>query len=79
MPDLTKQPARTAEISIRSAGLNLGEETSKFSLAVDKGNVMSQDPAAGAIADKESIINLVISAGTPPDNVMLMPAFAGRT
>jgi len=79
VPDLAQQPARTAEINIRSTGLNLGEETSKFSLAVEKGNVISQDPAAGAIADKESLVNLVISAGLPPDDVMLMPGFAGKT
>jgi serine/threonine-protein kinase len=79
VPDLTKQPARTAEINIRSTGLNLGEEASKFSLTVEKGNVISHDPAAGSIADKESMVNLVISAGPPPDNVMLMPVFIGKT
>jgi eukaryotic-like serine/threonine-protein kinase len=78
VPDLTNQPSRTAEINIRSAGLNLGEESSRFSLAADKGNVVAQDPAPGAIADKEALVNLVISAGPPPENVILMPAFIGR-
>ena len=31
------------------------------------------------IPDKESLVNLVISAGAPPDNVILMPGFAGKT
>ena len=78
VPDLTGQPARTAEIGIRSVGLNLGEESSRFSLSADKGNVVSQDPVAGTIVDKESLVNLVVSAGPPPDNVLLMPGFIGK-
>lgn len=78
VPDLKGQQARTAEINIRSSGLSLGEETSRFSLAADKGNVVAQDPVPGAIADKEALVNLVISAGPPPDNVVLMPSFLNR-
>lgn len=78
VPDLSGQQARTAEINIRSLGLSLGEESSMFSLAVEKGSVVSQDPAAGAIVEKESLVNLVISAGTPPDNIILMPNFIGK-
>lgn len=78
VPDLTGQQARSAEINIRSLGLNLGEESTKYSLAVEKGAVVSQDPAAGTIADKESLVNLVISAGTPPDNMILAPNFIGK-
>ncbi|MFH1367920.1 MAG: PASTA domain-containing protein [Elusimicrobiota bacterium] len=78
VPDLTGQQARTAEINIRSLGLSLGEESTRHSLVIDKGSVVSQDPSAGTIVDKESLVNLVISAGTPPDNMILTPNFIGK-
>ncbi len=53
VPDLSEQPVRTAEIAIRSSGLSLGEETFRFSVAVEKGHVVSQDPPAGNIAGKD--------------------------
>lgn len=78
VPDLLGQQARTAEINIRSQGLSLGEESSVFSLSVEKGSVVSQDPAAGEIVDKESLVNLIISAGIPPESMTLMPNFIGK-
>jgi beta-lactam-binding protein with PASTA domain len=78
VPELTGQPVRTAEIAIRQAGLALGEESTRFSLKIEKGNVISQDPQAGAITDKDSIVSIVISAGRPPEGTLLVPDFAGK-
>lgn len=78
VPDVAGQPARTAEIAIRSSGLNLGEESSKFSVVTDKGRVISQDPPAGSTAEKDSLINLVISQGPPAEGVILAPQWAGK-
>jgi serine/threonine-protein kinase len=78
VPNLIAQSARTAGISLRSAGLNLGEETSKFSLSVAKGNVLSQDPKPGTVSEKDSLVSLVVSAGLPPNNIKLMPDFKNK-
>jgi serine/threonine-protein kinase len=78
VPALAGQPVRTAEIAIRQAGMALGEESTRFSLKIDKGNVITQDPLPGAIADKDSIVNIVVSAGRPPEGTLLMPDFTGR-
>lgn len=77
VPDLTGQLARSAEISIRSAGLSLGEESSRFSILAEKGKVLSQDPAPGSIADKDALVNLVISAGPPAEGIILVPKWVG--
>jgi serine/threonine-protein kinase len=78
VPDMRGQQTRSAEIAIRSAGLTLGEETTRYSLSIKKGSVMGQDPAPGAMAEKDSLVNIVISAGAPPEGVVLMPAFSGK-
>lgn len=78
VPAVAGQPVRTAEIAIRQAGLALGEEGTRFSLKVEKGDVISQDPQAGAISDKDSIVSLVVSAGKPPEGTLLIPDFTGK-
>jgi len=78
VPDVIGQPIRSAEIAIRQAGLALGEEGTRFSLKIVKGDVVSQDPAQGSVADKDSIVNLTVSAGTPPEGTLLMPDFSGK-
>jgi len=78
VPDLLNQPVRSAEISLRLTTLTLGEVTSKFSLKVSKGKVISQDPALGSIAQKGALVNIVVSAGEPPKNIKLMPDFANK-
>jgi len=78
VPDVTGQPVRTAEISIRSMGFALGEESARFSVVMERGRVVAQDPAPGSFAEKDSIVNLVISAGPPAEGVLLMPRLVGK-
>jgi serine/threonine-protein kinase len=78
VPNVVGQMTRAAEIGIRSSGLTLGEETTRYSVVVEKDRVISQDPAAGAAGEKDTIVNLVVSAGQPPSDVRLMPSFTGR-
>jgi serine/threonine-protein kinase len=78
VPNVVGQTVRSAEISIRSAGFTLGEVSSRFSLLNKKDYVLSQDPSPEATAEKDSMVNLVVSAGPPPDNVKLMPDWAGK-
>ncbi|MHB9154888.1 MAG: PASTA domain-containing protein [Endomicrobiales bacterium] len=78
VPDVTGQAVRSAEITIRSSGLTLGEESSRYSLMYKKDRVITQDPAPGSIAEKDVMVNLVISAGLPTGNIKLMPDFRGK-
>jgi serine/threonine-protein kinase len=79
VPNVVGQAVRSAEISIRSYGLTLGEESSRYSVVVEKDRIISQDPAAGSTAAKDDLVNLVISAGKPPENIKLLPSFVGRS
>jgi len=79
MPNVAGQMARTAEIALRSSGLAIGEETTKYSLVGKKDEVLFQDPAAGQSVERDSMANLVISLGPPPADVKLMPDWAGKT
>lgn len=78
VPNLIGLPIRTAEINIRSAGLNLGEESTRYSILYEKGIVVDQDPKPGSIIERDSLINLVISSGKPPDDILLMPKFINK-
>ena len=73
VPDVTGQQIRTAQINIRASGLMLGEETTKFSLKFEKDLVISQDPKPGEVAEKDVMVNLVVSNGQPPEGTKLMP------
>ena len=73
VPSISGQMARSAEVALRSAGLAIGEETQKYSLVGKQDEVLSQDPAAGQSVERDTMVNLVISAGTPPKDMVLMP------
>ena len=57
---LTVQGARSTLVN---AGLKVGNVTQRASDTVPKGNVISQDPRAGQMADKASGVDLVVSSG----------------
>ena len=78
VPDLVGQKIRSAALTIRSYGLVVGEESSRYSLVYEKDTVMEQDPPKGASVSKDTMINIVVSLGPPPANVQLMPKFIGR-
>jgi serine/threonine-protein kinase len=75
VPDLTGISLRNAELLIRQLNLSVGNKDTAYSLTVDKGAVISQEPAPLALAAKGSSVNLVISNGMPPSSVRLMPDF----
>ena len=78
VPDLIGQKSRSAALTIRSYGLVLGEESSRYSVVYDKDTVVAQDPPKGTSVDKDTMVNVVVSLGAPPQNVKLMPKFIGR-
>jgi serine/threonine-protein kinase len=78
VPNLVGQTARSADISLRYSTLVMGEVSKKYSLKACKGIVLSQDIAAGSSVDKDSVINIVVSDGPPPEGVILMPDFVNK-
>lgn len=78
VPDLVGQKVRSAALTIRSYGLVVGEESSRYSLVYDKDTILEQDPPKGTSVSKDTMINIVVSLGPPPANVKLMPNFVGK-
>ena len=75
MPSLLALELRDARFSLRKNHLELGDITNAYSLTYDKGIVISQDPAPDTILPKNATVNLIVSEGTPPDTILIMPEF----
>ena len=78
-PAVNGLPLRNAEMLLRQGQLTLGEVTESYSLRLEKGLVLSQDPAAEASVERNSLVNVVASAGQPPDEIVLMPDFQRKS
>jgi eukaryotic-like serine/threonine-protein kinase len=63
VPDLTGKTLAQAQTAIEAAGFTVGDVTEAADDAVPAGSVVSQDPAAGATADKGSAVALAVSTG----------------
>ncbi len=66
VPDVVGQPQATAAALLGGAGLTVGAVTQECSATVPAGNVVRQDPAAGAQANAGSAVALVDSTGPCP-------------
>ncbi|MEK7389946.1 MAG: PASTA domain-containing protein [Elusimicrobiota bacterium] len=74
-PGVIGLPQRNAEMMLRQSQLSLGDVSEAYSLKQDKGLIVSQDPKAESSVERDSLVNLVISAGSPPAGLSLMPDF----
>lgn len=74
-PNLIGLPLRNAELLLRQKQLAMGEVTESYSLAVEKGFIITQKPKPDASLSKNTIVSVVVSAGIPPENIILMPYF----
>jgi len=79
IPNLIGQTVRAADITIKSYGLMIGEVSQKYSVIKEKGIVISQDPAAKSAADKDTVINLVVSSGQPPKGIIYTLDWKGKS
>ncbi len=75
VPGLVGLPLRNAGMLLRQNQLSLGEVAESYSLRVEKGQVMSQDPKAEASVERNSLVSVSVSAGEPPSGVSLIPDF----
>lgn len=75
VPNLVGMPIRNAELLLRQRQLVLGEVTERYSTKFEKGVVIYQQPQVDAQVSKNTYVNLIVSAGMPPEGVILMPDF----
>ncbi len=78
VPNLVGEERRKAEILLRQYSLFVGTVTKRYSLKYDIDKVISQSPTAGEIVEKNSYVNIDISLGHPPKDVLLMPDFINK-
>lgn len=70
IPDLTGKDIREAGIIAEAAGFLIGENKTEFSMTVEKGRIIKQDPVSGSQRDKGEAIIVFISDGLPPTVVV---------
>ena len=75
VPDVVGLLQRNAEFALRQSHLLSGNKQTAYSLSVEKGYVISQNPVAGTLANKGQTVDLVISNGKPLSSQILMPDF----
>jgi len=66
VPDLTGMTEGEASGALAFAYLTVGDVTSETSATVPAGQILSQDPAAGASVAPETTVAVVLSSGPPP-------------
>lgn len=71
VPNVVGQTQATAELAIISIGLTVGTVTEAYSDTVAAGQVLSQDPEAGASVAPGTAVNLVMSKGLETETVIL--------
>ncbi|MDR3112555.1 MAG: PASTA domain-containing protein [Elusimicrobiota bacterium] len=78
VPDLFGQSTRAADALLMSANLVMGEVARRYSVAAEKGFVVTQDIEPGTIVEKDSVIGVTVSDGPPIDGTILMPNFVNK-
>ena len=77
VPDVVGQTQAAATSAITGAGLNVGTVTTASSSSIVVGNVISQNPAAGAMVAPATTVNIVVSSG--PAAQVTVPNVVGQT
>ena len=74
-PSLKGMTLRNAELLLRQNQLNLGETSTGYSMKIEKGVILSQDPAPDKSVAKGTLVNVKICDGAPPSGILMMPEF----
>ncbi len=78
VPSVEGLDLRAAQVAIRQAGLQVDKVEHGYSLTVEKGQIISQKPAADSMLTRGDKVNLIISDGQPPASVVLVPDFRNK-
>jgi len=79
VPKLENETVRSAQMILRKSMLDLGEQSEKYSLEIEKGKIISQDPAVNSPFQKNGLVNIVVSVGLPPEGMLIVPSFTGKS
>jgi len=78
VPNVVGTDLRSAQLSIRQAGLVVEKVENAYSLTYEKGQIIAQTPKADSMVQKGEKIVLTLSNGEPPSSVVLVPNFKGH-
>lgn len=78
VPNVIDLDLRAAQVAIRQAGLQVDKVEHGYSLTVEKGQIITQKPAADSMLTRGSKVMLTISDGQPPASVVLVPDFRNK-
>ena len=78
VPTVTGLDLRAAQLAIRQAGLQVEKVDHAYSLTVEKGQIISQKPAADSMLTRGDKVVLTLSNGEPPSSVILVPDFRNK-
>ncbi|MGA8370234.1 MAG: Stk1 family PASTA domain-containing Ser/Thr kinase, partial [Acidimicrobiales bacterium] len=67
VPSLAGQSQSQAQTTLQQSHLKLGTVTNEFSSSFSAGQVIRSDPPAGATANRNAAVNVVVSQGPPPE------------
>lgn len=70
IPELSGKDLREAGIIAEAAGFVIGENKTEYSMTVEKGRIIKQDPVSGSQRDKGEAIIVFVSDGLPPTVVV---------
>ena len=79
VPDVVGMTQADAGTAIIAAELSVGTITQEYSDSVSAGYVISQSPAAGSSAAKDSAVALTVSLGPEPVTMVTVPNVVGMT
>lgn len=78
VPNIIGEERRKAEVLLRQYSLFVGTVTERYSLKFAKNRIVQQQPQEGEVVDKNTPVNIVVSLGPPPEDVILMPDFKNK-
>lgn len=78
VPNVVGEDRRKAEVILRQYGVAIGTITESYSLKYSKNKIISQSYPEGSVVDKNTQIDLKISLGLPPQDIILMPDFVNK-
>lgn len=78
VPNIVGEERRKAELTLRQYNLFVGTVTERYSLRYTKNRVIEQQPPPETIVDKNSYVDIVVSLGLPPEDLILMPELINK-
>ncbi len=78
VPPVEGLDLRAAQLAVRQAGLQVEKVENAYSLTVEKGLIISQQPEADSMLTRGDKVTLTLSNGQPPASVILLPDFRNK-